>query len=192
MDPFIGEIRAVGFNFAPRNWAMCNGQILSISENSALYALLGTFYGGDGRTTLGLPDLRGRSAIGFGDSPSLPYTPTLPIGQNYGTSTNYVSSVNLPSQSSQTIYANAQVPAGISVSGEVDTGGRDPSPLLNGLTSENKAITVNLTDTPTAGGSGVNVMGAFSGEGSVPIGNCQPSLAINYIIALQGIFPSRN
>lgn len=66
MDPFLGEIRLVGFNFAPTGWAFCNGQIMSISQNTALFSLLGTTYGGDGKTTFALPDLRGRAAIGMG------------------------------------------------------------------------------------------------------------------------------
>ncbi len=71
MDPFIGEIRLVGFNFAPQGWAFCNGQLMSISQNTALFSLLGTMYGGDGRTTFALPDLRGRAAVGSGQGPGL-------------------------------------------------------------------------------------------------------------------------
>jgi len=70
-DPFLGEIRMVGFNFAPRGWAMCQGQLLSIAQNNALFALLGTLYGGDGQTTFGLPDYRGRSPVGMGQGPGL-------------------------------------------------------------------------------------------------------------------------
>src|SRR3954452_431305 len=71
VDPFIGELRLFGFNFAPRGWALCQGQLLSISSNTALFSLLGTMYGGNGQTTFGLPDLRGRSALGFGQGPGL-------------------------------------------------------------------------------------------------------------------------
>ena len=70
-EPFLGEIRNFGFNFAPQGWAQCQGQLLSISQNSALFSLLGTMYGGDGRTTFGLPDLRGRTAISLGQGPGL-------------------------------------------------------------------------------------------------------------------------
>ena len=69
MDPFIGELRLFGFNFAPRGWALCQGQLMSISQNTALFSLLGTMYGGNGQTTFGLPDLRGRTALGFGQGP---------------------------------------------------------------------------------------------------------------------------
>src|SRR3954470_3548696 len=71
VDPFIGELRLFGFNFAPRGWALCQGQLLSISQNSALFSLLGTMYGGNGQTTFGLPDLRGRTPVGFGQGPGL-------------------------------------------------------------------------------------------------------------------------
>lgn len=74
MDPFLGEIRLVGFNYAPQGWAFCNGQILSIAQNTALFSLLGTTYGGDGRTTFALPDLRGRAAIGMGQGAGLQNT----------------------------------------------------------------------------------------------------------------------
>ncbi len=71
MDPFLGEIRLVGFNFAPQGWAFCNGQIMSIAQNTALFSLLGTMYGGDGMATFALPDLRGRAAVGFGQGNGL-------------------------------------------------------------------------------------------------------------------------
>ncbi len=74
MDPFLGEIRLFPYTFAPRGWAFCNGQILSVSQNTALFALIGTFYGGDGRTTFALPDLRGRVAVSSGQGPGLATT----------------------------------------------------------------------------------------------------------------------
>ena len=81
MDPFIGELRLFGFNFAPRGWALCQGQLMSISQNTALFSLLGTMYGGNGQTTFGLPDLRGRTALGFGQGPGLsPYDQGQPGG----------------------------------------------------------------------------------------------------------------
>lgn len=188
MDPFIGEIRAVGFNFAPRNWNTCHGQLLTISDNTALFSLIGTFYGGDGRTTLGLPDLRGRCLTSYGTEPGYQ---TRGIGQGFGQSTHYLGVEEMPSHTSQAIYGSTQIPLGTTVSGEVDTGGRDPSPLLNGQISENKPIPVNLNTTP-AGGTGVSVQSGFSGISSHSIANYQPSIAINYIIALQGTYPSRN
>jgi len=80
-DPFIGEIRMVGFNFAPRGWALCDGQLLPISQNAALFSLLGTIYGGDGRTTFGLPDLRSRVPVHSGQGPGLS---SYSIGQRSG------------------------------------------------------------------------------------------------------------
>lgn len=190
MDPFIGEIRAVGFNFAPRSWTMCHGQILSIAQNTSLFSLVGTFYGGDGRTSFGIPELRGRTPIGFGQGPGLA---NYRMGELPGASTNTLVASNLPQSSSSPIYANAQVPAGIAVTGSVDTGGRDPSPLLNGVTSESKAAVVGLSTQPSSEqGTGVNVMANFVGAGSRALDNYQPSLAVNYIMALSGTYPSRN
>src|SRR5690242_17238075 len=80
-SPFIGEIRAVGFNFAPKNWAMCNGQLLAISQNQALFSILGTTYGGNGQTTFALPDLRGRAPMHFGQGPGLS---SRPLGERSG------------------------------------------------------------------------------------------------------------
>ena len=93
-DPFVGEIRTFGFSFAPRNWAKCDGQLLSVSQNTALFSLLGTTYGGDGRTTFGLPDLRGRVSLHQGSGPGLL---NRPIGQRAGTQTNTLSTSQLPS-----------------------------------------------------------------------------------------------
>ena len=92
-EPFIGEIQLFGFNFAPRNFATCSGQLLSISQNTALFSLLGTTYGGDGRTTFGLPDLRGRSPISFGQGPGLT---NRRIGERIGAETTVISIANLP------------------------------------------------------------------------------------------------
>lgn len=92
-DPFVGEIQLFGFNFTPRGFASCSGQLLPIAQNSALFSLLGTIYGGDGRTTFGLPDLRGRAAISFGQGPGLT---NRPIGQRSGTETTTMTIANLP------------------------------------------------------------------------------------------------
>src|SRR4051812_7800649 len=92
-EPFIGEIRVVGFNFAPRGWAMCNGQLMSIAQNTALFSLLGTQFGGDGRVTFGLPDLRGRVPLGQGQGPGLPnYT----IGELAGEAAHTLISNEMP------------------------------------------------------------------------------------------------
>ena len=110
-EPFIGEIRANGFSFAPRGWAFCDGQLLPVSQNSALFSLLGTTYGGDGRTTFGLPDLQGRAALHMGQGPGLS---NRPIGQKAGTETNTLTAGQLPS------HAHTFAPPSNSGSGDTD------------------------------------------------------------------------
>jgi microcystin-dependent protein len=174
-EPFIGEIRMFGGNFAPSGWALCNGQLLSIAQNSALFSILGTSFGGNGQTTFGLPDLRGRVPIQQGQGLGLsPYN----IGQQGG--------------SEQVTLLQAQMPA--------------HNHIVN-ATSDNAstdAASANLLATPSAGrgqnasqiyGTGAAVtmaptMIAPSG-GSQPHENVQPYLCVTFIIALEGIYPSR-
>ncbi len=179
MEPFIGQIMMVGFNFAPRGWAMCAGQLLPISQNTALFSLLGTTYGGDGRTTFALPDLRGRCALGMGQGPGLqPYVQGQAGGQEnvtllqpqmpqhtHGLAAN--SSNGTESDPSGALLANAQVPI-------------DRSTTVNGNTYLQG--TPNTAMSPQA----IGLAG-----GNQPHENMQPYLAMNYIIALEGIFPSR-
>ena len=171
-EPFIGEIRMFAGNFAPRGWAKCEGQLLDISQNSALFSILGTIYGGDGTTTFGLPDLRGRVAIGPGDGPGLT---SRPLGQKTGSETNMLAVANLPAHNHSinavTADGNASIPGGNLPAG---------TKLLDKEYSDAKAtITMNATMvSSTGGGQAVN--------------NMQPYLTVTYIIALQGLYPSRN
>ena len=103
MEPYIGEIDLFPYNFAPREYASCNGQIMSISQNVALYSLLGTYYGGDGQTTFGLPDLTGRVAIGMGKSAGSTLTNRL-IGEKGGTESLTITSSNLPVHTHTIVY----------------------------------------------------------------------------------------
>jgi microcystin-dependent protein len=176
-EPFLGQIMLVGFNFAPQGWAFCNGQLLSIAQNTALFSLLGTTYGGNGTTTFALPDLRGRAAVGFGQGPGLsPYTQ----GESTGTETVTLTVGQIPAHS-HLVAANAASasvlsPSGADLAQGVDSG-RQP---VN--TYSTPPITAPVTlDPATVQPSG----------GSRPHENIQPVLALNYIIALQGIFPSR-
>jgi microcystin-dependent protein len=177
MEPMIGEIRMFGGNFAPRSWALCEGQLLAISQNQALFSILGTTYGGDGRTTFALPDLRGRVAISPGTGPGLP---TYSLGQRGGTPTNTLNVTQLPSH-------NHVAAVNIPISGDDGTtdeaGGllstTDGAKVYGGAASGN----YNGGNTPvTVGNTG----------GNQPVNNMQPYLAVHYIIALQGIFPSRS
>ncbi len=154
-EPFIGEIRMVGFNFAPRGWAMCDGQLLPISQFTALFSLLGTIYGGDGEVTFALPDLRGRVPIHFGNGPGLS---SYQIGARGGIET-------LPHT----------ITTGLSGDVEGHTHELAGGPSGPGIDS------TSLATIPTT-------VGASSSAPSHD--NRQPYLAINFIIALSGLFPS--
>lgn len=168
MDPFIGQIVMFAGNFAPRGWALCEGQLLPIAQNQALFSILGTTYGGDGRTTFALPDLRGRAPIQQGSGPGLP---TYSLGQKGGNATTTLTTQNLPAHSHSLAAkeeANSDVPNGNFVAGA----GFDAFGLTSDTTMSSSAI----------GNTGANI----------PFSNQPPYLAINYIIALVGTFPSRN
>jgi microcystin-dependent protein len=170
-DPFIGQIMMFGGNFAPRNWALCDGQLLSISQNQALFSILGTTYGGDGRTTFGLPGLRGRVPVHAGTGAGLA---TLRLGQRGGNSNTTLTAANLPGALTgcTTAVGNTSNPTG-NIAATVEDSDR------NGL---------NMYSTGTPTGS----MRSPSIATAQAISNMQPFLAVNYIIALQGLFPSRN
>ena len=199
MDPFIGQIICVGFNFAPPGWAQCNGQLLPINLNQALFALLGTTYGGDGRTTFGLPDLRGRVAIGVGAGPGLP---TITQGQLSGAPAVTLTTAQMPAHQHAAGAVTVNVTAGsVDVPVNTDGGGgnsTDPTKILSadGATG---SFTSDAANGKYSGGSlpvkGAQVTAtaaptAVTGA-SQPVSIMQPSLGMNYIIATQGIFPSR-
>lgn len=173
-EPFLGQIYLVGYNFAQRGFAFCAGQLLPVAQNSALYSLLGTFYGGDGVNTFGLPDLRGRVAMGMGAGPGL--TPRQ-IGQIGGTETNTLTTAEMPSHShSATLHAESapgiqSAPAGNMLG------------LAQVYTAPTGGANQNMaSDSITVGTSGNNV----------PVNNIQPFLVLNYEIALQGLYPTRD
>jgi microcystin-dependent protein len=170
-DPFLGMIRLVGFNFAPIGWALCQGQVLPISQNTALFSLIGTTFGGDGVQTFNLPDLRGRVAVGQGQGPGLsPYAQGQTGGQE-----GVAFSVQEAPAHTHTLMA----------AGNVTTPNPGPSFALG-----TPAAAVRMygagSPTPLAASS----IGSFGGSASHE--NRQPFLALNFIIALQGIFPSQN
>jgi len=171
-EPFLAEIRIYGFNFAPRGWAFCDGQILPINQNQSLYSLLGTTYGGDGRTSFGLPDLRGRTPIHVGRSNGGPFHSE---GQKSGEETHTLSAAEMPDHDhvAQASSANAN---------QNSTQGNLPAAALNlyipGAGSPARQ--------PISSSTVTNVGGSQSHE------NMQPYLAINFCIALRGLFPSRN
>jgi microcystin-dependent protein len=176
MEPFLGMIAMFGFNFAPRGWAFCNGQSMSIAQNSALFSLLGTTYGGNGTTTFNLPNLQSRVPIGMGTGPGLS---NYQIGQQGGSETVTLISTEMP-QHNHLMTASGDGPTqatatGASLASQGRTGGTMPIIYASGATTP-----VNMASTTSIAG------------GSQPHNNMQPYLAINYSIATTGIFPSRN
>ncbi len=175
-EKFIGQIYMGGFNFAPRNSAFCNGQILSIAQNTALFSLLGTTYGGNGQTTFALPDLRGRTPVGFASSADGSWQPPpLSQGQVGGVESVTLLTSNVPPHGHQL--------AALSTAGNT----RNP----------NGAVYAATSGTPLFGAaSGANVSlhpNTVSVAGATqPHTNVQPSVVINFCIVLFGIFPSRN
>jgi microcystin-dependent protein len=172
-EPFLGEIRMVGFNFAPQGWALCNGQLLPITQNTALFSLLGTFYGGDGRTTFALPDLQSRVAVHQGQGIGLsPYV----IGQNGGTEYVTLTAGQMP---------NHNHPVNC-----VGNGGNQASPTGNLPAIESTGTSLDYSN--ASGGAAMNPAMIGATGGGQPHPNLQPYLVVNFIIALQGIYPSRN
>ena len=201
MDTFIGQIIMFAGNFAPRDWAFCDGELLPISQNQSLYSILGTTYGGDGRTTFGLPDFRGRVPIGQGQGNGLT---TRRMGEQIGIEDVTLSTAQMPihSHAAETTISGSSVTAKLKAS---SAEGTTNVPLNNylakpsniGLQSINmydssadiemasdaieidlSAVTANTTTDDTGGNSAHN--------------NIQPSLVMNYIICVNGIYPSRS
>ena len=175
-DPMIGEIRMFAGNFAPRGWAFCDGQLLAISSNAALFSILGTTYGGDGRTTFGLPDLRGRFPMHEGSGPGLTYRP---LGQKTGTESVSLASQHMPAHTHEAIVhafsseGDSSTPTGNIMAksgmGYPDYSGSNPDTTL-------KSNTVEI----------------LSSGGSQPHNNMPPFQTVNFIIAVQGYYPPRN
>lgn len=170
-EPFIAEIRIFAGNFAPRSWAFCNGQLLPISQNTALFSLIGTSYGGDGRTTTGLPDLKGRAPMHAGRGPGL--TPRV-LGEKLGVAEVTVFETQMPNH-------NHSIMAAPDPGEEPGPGGNSLARSVGGSAYANAANMVPLDPNalPPVGGGGEH-------------GNIQPRLGLNFIIALQGTYPSRN
>ncbi|WP_424973897.1 phage tail protein [Dinoroseobacter sp. S124A] len=177
-EPFIGEIMLVGYNFCPRGWTEADGKLLEVSRFSALFALYGTIYGGDGRTTFGLPDLRGRVPVSLGQSAGLSYRA---LGQKIGIETNTLTTDNMPAHNhgvAVAIQGNAAPGSSPSPAGGVpalSTNAPIYSTAPNTLMNSDMA---SVTETTVGSGTAVN--------------NMQPTLVLRYCVALQGIFPSRN
>ena len=192
MEGTIGEIRMFAGTFAPRNWAFCAGQLMSISQNTALFSILGTTYGGNGQTTFALPDLRGRAAVGTGQGPGLT---NITLGEVSGTETVTLLTTQMPAH---THTATATVTGTSAQKCLDDTGlGDTPGGQFPAISTAGSKIYTNATQTPdaTMGASPITAsatvtIGISGNSQPVPIRN--PYLGMNYIICLFGIFPSRN
>lgn len=169
-EPFIAEIRIFAGNFAPRSWAFCNGQLLPISQNTALFSLIGTIYGGDGRTTTALPNLQGRAPMHTGRGPGLT---SRRLGERSGVTTVTLSEAQMPNHTHSLMAAPD--PA------------EDPGPGGNSLARSVGGTAYG----PAAGLVALDPDAVSSTGGSAPHNNRQPYLGLNFIIALQGLYPSR-
>lgn len=180
MEPYIGQIQLFAFDFAPKGWLLCNGQLLSIAQYSSLFSLIGTTYGGDGVVTFALPDLRGRTPIGFGQGPGLT---DREIGEEAGTETVTLIAPQMPMHNHlltvSSLSANQSSPENhyLAVANGTDANSESPV-LVNAYGTTPSAIAAPMS---------IEASG-----GNQPHNNMQPYLALNYSIALSGIFPSRN
>lgn len=180
MQAFIGQISIFGGNFAPRGWAFCDGQLLAISQNSALFSILGTTYGGDGRTTFALPDLRGRTAIHAGTGPGLS---TRRLGERSGTESNTLNITQLPSHNHGLAGGTVNIPVSGEDANQDEAAGKY---LANGTF-------YHASPDGTYGAGPIPLSGNSAPVGgNQPVNNMPPYQVVNYIIALVGVFPSRN
>lgn len=174
MEPFLGQIQPFGFNFPPRGWAFCDGQLLPIAQNTALFSLLGTTYGGDGRTSFGLPDLRGRSMVHVGRGPGLTQ---INWGQRSGNEYTQLSIANMPSHNHvANIVAEGAAPSTSNPQGN----------MLAGHTAYTPPNAANNKNMSTA-----SIAVANNGGGQ-QFSNRSPYLGIYVSIAMVGIYPSRS
>ena len=172
-DPFIGEIRAFSGDFAPKGWALCNGQLLPISQNTALYSILGTMYGGDGKTNFALPNLQGKTVLQPGSGPGLTQRN---IGQPGGTATETLIESQIP--------AHSHVP-----NCQSTQNAGSPENAIWSNTDSLRGINVYTNSQPNTPMSPSIIQPT---GGSQPHNNMQPYLGLNFIIALQGIYPGRD
>jgi len=177
-QPYLGQIIMYGFDWAVKNYALCQAQLLGIQQNAALFSILGTTYGGDGRTTFALPDLRGRSFVNWGPGAG-PGLSTYTLGEQVGTQNVTLLQNNMAQHNHTFNVNNTAATSGVPGTGVVLSQG----PVVNGITPMYSTLApTGLMNTTELGTAGSNL----------PISKIQPYLCLNYSIALAGIFPSRN
>ncbi|MGH9459368.1 MAG: phage tail protein [Thermoanaerobaculia bacterium] len=172
-DPFVAEIRIFPFNFAPKGWATCDGQLMPISQNTALFSLLGTNYGGDGKSTFALPNLQGSAPLSSGQGPGLT---NRDIGETGGTPSVALLEAEMPSHSHSLVASNDSAQT------------NDPTGNLASRPFGRGNVLYAVASTPVAP---LNQRAVGPNGGSQPHNNMQPFLTLNYCIALQGVFPAR-
>jgi microcystin-dependent protein len=202
-DPYLGEIRMVGFNFAPNGWALCQGQIIAISQNSALFSLLGTYYGGNGVSTFQLPNLQGRSPVGAGAGLGLS---TINIGEMSGTENVTLTTSNLPQHTHAAtvtgggaVTGNIAIPASTSTAAQTEGGTPGVTTVLGPVSVAGRSGALYSTSTPdttlkpfsvSLQAAAPTVQNGLTGN-NTPVALRNPYLGINFCIALEGVFPSR-
>jgi microcystin-dependent protein len=170
-DPFVAEIRIFGFNFAPKGWSLCQGQLLPISQNTALFSLLGTTYGGDGKVSFGLPNLQGSAPMFWGQGPGLSYHD---LGEMSGTENITLLQSEMPSHNHR-----------VGVVSDLATSGGTPGP-------QSYLAVANITTYNTLASTVMSPNQLSITGGSLPHNNMQPYLTMNFCIAMQGVYPPRS
>jgi microcystin-dependent protein len=178
MEGVIGVVTTVAYDFAPRNWAYCNGQVLPIAQNQALFSILGTTYGGNGVTTFALPNLQSRSVVSQGSSGGLNYQ----LGETEGTETATMTTATMPAH-----VHNGVVQLSLSASNQAG----DQSSAENNYMGGNTANAFNTAANTTFGAPTYQATIGIAG-GGVPFNTLMPYITLNYVICLYGLFPSRN
>jgi microcystin-dependent protein len=195
---YLGQITIGAWNFAPLGSAFCHGQLLDIAQNSALFALIGTTYGGDGQTTFALPDLQGRLAVGQGQGPGLS---SYVMGQQAGVEAVTLTATQLPTHTHTGTFTSTSTLNATTVKGTVATAQASPQSVLarsvDGATpaAAQPRVYAPASSTPVVPLAGLNVAGTVAtgnAGGNQPHSNMQPYLALNYVMSLEGIFPSPN
>lgn len=177
LDPYIGQMMAFGGNFCPRGWSTAEGQILSISQNTALFSLLGTYYGGDGITTFGLPDLRGRAPIGQGNAPGLS---SYQLGQMGGSTEFTLTTLQMPTHTHTGTIAASGDP------------GDTNNPIRNSFAASTNGANVYLDGNPAINNMHPDTLRINPAGGGLPVNKVSPYTVVQWCVALVGLYPSRN